>query len=304
MTLRCSLPFALLLAATTLPLAAQTPPAAEPAPQAIQLNPRAALPITPEERKNIEELLRASGAIDLSKQMVRLFAGQVAGTLKSSRPNLPAHVGDIINQEIVKVVTEALDQPEGLNDMMAQLYHKYYTDDDIQQLIAFYRSPAGRKMVQVMPVLLPESQNLGRIWGAKLLPVVLQRVQARLKEEAGADAPANGAPQASATPSPQRRLEIAVGPRPMYPAGSRADREEGNVQLKVLVIRSGQVQSVEVLKSSGYPRLDAAAVQSVRAMSYKPFAADDERAAVATEVSVAFKLGDRQPRARSASRDI
>jgi TonB family protein len=277
---------ALLLMAAALPLAAQTAPAA------IQLNPRATLPVTPEERKNIEELLRASGAVEAGKRMARQFAGQVGATLRASRSNLPPHVASVVNEETGRAIADALDQPDGLTDMMVQLYHKYYSDEEIRQITAFYNSPVGQKTVQVTPVLVPESQNLGRAWGARLAPVILQRVQKRLTEEA-----ANGE-----TPPAPPRLEIAVAPRAVYPAESRAAREEGTVRLKLQVAPSGQVQSVVILKSSGYPRLDAAAIQAARAMAYKPYEAAGE-AALSAEVSVAFKLGD-QPRARSASKDI
>ncbi|OWY28218.1 TonB family protein [Herbaspirillum robiniae] len=316
MTHRPALPAALSLAAlllipAALPLAAQNLPAPDAAPAAapapIQLNPRATLPITPEEKKNIDDLLRASGAINVGKVMARLFASQVTTTLKSSRPNLPPHVAGVVNEEIARAVSESIDAPDGLADMLAQLYHKYFTDEEIRQMTAFYNSPAGQKSVQVMPVLLPESQNLGRAWGAKLAPVVLQRVEARLKAEAAAGnapgAAGNGTPQASAEQSaPSRRLEIAVAPRPVYPADSRASREEGTVRMKVQVNRSGQVQDVAVLISSGYPRLDAAAIQAVRGMSYKPFAGDQDT--MSAEVNVAFKLGNQQPQQpRPAGKD-
>lgn len=282
---------------TSLPLAAQNTPTP------IQLNPRAALPLTPEERGHIEDLLRASGSLEAGKRMARQFSAQVDVHLRASRTNLPPHTAAVVSEETGRAIADALEQPGGLTDMMIQLYHKYFSDEEIRQMTAFYDSPVGQKSVQVMPVLLPESQNLGRVWGARLVPVILQRVQNRLNEEAAAG---NGAPSASASapvqPAAPGRLEVAVPPRAIYPPESRVAREEGEVRVKLQVAPSGQVQVVSIVKSSGYERLDAAAVQAARAMSYKPFGGAGD-AALSTELNVAFKLGN-QPRARSASKDI
>jgi hypothetical protein len=47
-------------------------------------------------------------------------------------------------------------------------YDKYYTQSEIRQLIAFYESPIGRKMVEVAPLLAQETMIIGQKWGEKL----------------------------------------------------------------------------------------------------------------------------------------
>jgi hypothetical protein len=47
-------------------------------------------------------------------------------------------------------------------------YSKYYTHDDIKQLINFYESPLGRKMVEVAPLLQQETMAIGKKFGEKL----------------------------------------------------------------------------------------------------------------------------------------
>jgi len=62
--------------------------------------------------------------------------------------------------------------------------------------------------------------------------------------------------------------ELQVDPaffvKPNYPPRSVALEEEGIVQLLVYVLPDGRVGDVRVRKSSGYPRLDTAAVKTVR----------------------------------------
>lgn len=59
-----------------------------------------------------------------------------------------------------------------------------------------------------------------------------------------------------------------------YPTLARQRRIFGNVRLMVAILPTGQVKDVTLLKSSGYPLLDQAAIQSVRLASpFQPFPA-------------------------------
>lgn len=60
-------------------------------------------------------------------------------------------------------------------------------------------------------------------------------------------------------------------PRPLYPAQSRARREDGVVLLRVRVSTAGVPIEVEVVRSSGYLRLDEAALLAVREARFVPY---------------------------------
>lgn len=51
--------------------------------------------------------------------------------------------------------------------------------------------------------------------------------------------------------------------QPQYPPRALRNGEEGTVDLAVLVLRDGRIAKVRVVRSSGYPRLDRAAVKEV-----------------------------------------
>lgn len=57
---------------------------------------------------------------------------------------------------------------------------------------------------------------------------------------------------------------------PVYPQLSRKLREQGTVVLQLTVLASGKVANVTVLQSSGYARLDKAALQAVQHWRYQP----------------------------------
>jgi TonB family protein len=57
-------------------------------------------------------------------------------------------------------------------------------------------------------------------------------------------------------------------PEVTYPTASRRYEEEGTTVLRISVTPLGKPRSVLVLEPSGYPRLDAAAVEFARALRY------------------------------------
>jgi len=77
---------------------------------------------------------------------------------------------------------------------------------------------------------------------------------------------------------------------PIYPSASRRAGEEGTVRLKVLVDERGRPRDVTVANSSGFPRLDQAAMDAVR--KWRFVAATDGANAITawTQVAVTFRL--------------
>ncbi len=69
---------------------------------------------------------------------------------------------------------------------------------------------------------------------------------------------------------PSSGVQYLVPPPLEYPRASRREREEGEVLVRVLIDEAGLPRLVEVARSSGYPRLDAAAVAAARKAKFKP----------------------------------
>ena len=88
--------------------------------------------------------------------------------------------------------------------------------------------------------------------------------------------PSVALPVASAHPpvlvAPSRVVSSCETPR--YPPASMRLREEGVVTLKFLISENGQVLSGSVEKSSGYKRLDDAALAALSLCKFKPATVD------------------------------
>lgn len=72
------------------------------------------------------------------------------------------------------------------------------------------------------------------------------------------------APPAPPAPMPPRPADYLTNPKPPYPALSRRLGEEGLVRLNVLVNADGSVGRLELDRSSGHPRLDRSAMETVQ----------------------------------------
>lgn len=83
-------------------------------------------------------------------------------------------------------------------------------------------------------------------------------------------------------------------PAPRYPEASRRNSEEGLVLLKVDVNPSGRPVQVELSDSSGYERLDRAAVEAVKRWVFEPARLGPLPVASTVQVPVRFRLSDRR----------
>ncbi|VVE19858.1 energy transducer TonB [Pandoraea pneumonica] len=83
-------------------------------------------------------------------------------------------------------------------------------------------------------------------------------------------APPTPAP-AAAPPGRVEGLKIECPDPPLiYPSMSRRNAEEGTTTLRLVIGANGRVTSAEVTKSSGFPRLDKAAIESANKMRCTP----------------------------------
>lgn len=79
-------------------------------------------------------------------------------------------------------------------------------------------------------------------------------------------------------------------PSPSYPALSRRNGEAGKVMLRVQVSSDGQPLQIELQRSSGYSRLDDAAIAAVRQWRFIPAKRGDENLTEWVLVPLVFKL--------------
>jgi hypothetical protein len=63
-------------------------------------------------------------------------------------------------------------------EMLAPIYERHFTDQELTELIAFYETPLGKKMVSTFPQVVAESQAAGGRYGEEIAQKVIKRMQA------------------------------------------------------------------------------------------------------------------------------
>jgi protein TonB len=97
------------------------------------------------------------------------------------------------------------------------------------------------------------------------------------------------APPAEPKIVPATAVQYLQRPAPAYPAFSKRRGEAGQVVLLVLVDLAGLPQQVQIQKSSGYPRLDQAAVAAMRQARFVPYTENGQPQAVWVPAPILFE---------------
>ena len=131
-------------------------------------------------RAQIRELMRITGSAELATQFANFASQDMARQLRQARPDIPERAIAVLQQEVMKIFEERVD---GLLERVVPVYEKHFSPAEISDLLAFYRTPTGRKAIAVMPTVMNESVAAGQAWGRSLGPEIGRRVNAALKRE-------------------------------------------------------------------------------------------------------------------------
>jgi protein TonB len=89
---------------------------------------------------------------------------------------------------------------------------------------------------------------------------------------------------------PASAVQYLEPPAPEYPRLSRRNAEIGRVMLRVFIDVAGMPHNVQVSSSSGFARLDGAAVSAVQKARFKPYTENGQPSAGWTYVPIDFEL--------------
>ncbi|MDN3593633.1 DUF2059 domain-containing protein [Zunongwangia endophytica] len=84
---------------------------------------------------------------------------------------------EIISEPIVNQIPEEnreafkKDLNESLNGLyvkLAEIYREEFTEAEIDEILAFYDTPVGKKMVETTPKVMEKAMTVGQQWGVEL----------------------------------------------------------------------------------------------------------------------------------------
>ena len=118
----------------------------------------------------IRELIDLMGTPQIAADLMK---SQVAG-IKTLLP-FPPRAQDDFEKEFLA----SLDVNE-LVDLMVPIYDRHFSAEDVDGMLAFYRSPIGLRVTKALPEITAESQDVGKAWGQRLGKRVVEKIRERL----------------------------------------------------------------------------------------------------------------------------
>jgi hypothetical protein len=110
------------------------------------------------------ELIAVTGADKLGMQAI----DQMIPGLKRAIPDLDDAFWSEFRSSI---------NPQELVDLAIPAYTSHFTLEELDGLIAFYKTKLGQKVVSTMPAVLRESMSAGQAWGEQLGKKAWERAQ-------------------------------------------------------------------------------------------------------------------------------
>lgn len=115
----------------------------------------------------IRQVLDETHAVDLA--MTAMETSLPAQ--RAANPRIPAAFWD-------RFLTLVHGRRDSFTNMFVDIYDRHFSTDDLKQLLNFYRTPVGQKLLGEQPAIARESITAGQAWGAELGAEVARQLAA------------------------------------------------------------------------------------------------------------------------------
>ena len=127
-------------------------------------------------RQTILDLIEATGGADMMDEMMQTMhqGFQQNGMLMMeelirSDPNLSEEERATVRQhfkeqesvagDFAEFMQEIVDTKELINEVFIPLYDTHYSEQELNDILAFYKTPTGQKTIKIMPTILRDSMQ-------------------------------------------------------------------------------------------------------------------------------------------------
>ena len=132
------------------------------------------------------------GAIAAAKELVALkggntmFAPLVPGVIQRAKqtfvPTNPQLIPQL-DQVAAQLNKEYAPKTTEIENEVARVYAQHFTEAELKEILTFYKSPVGRKMLAEEPKAIEQSLKAAQDWAAKFSDVVIERFRVEMKKK-------------------------------------------------------------------------------------------------------------------------
>jgi uncharacterized protein len=125
-----------------------------------------------------KELVEVTGATTLFNPLIPGVVEQARLLFLQQNPM----IGAPLNEVAAKVRAEVAPRFVEISNEVARLYATDFTEQDLKTIIAFYRSPAGKKLLEQQPKVAEAGLRFAQDWANKLSDQVIGKMREELKK--------------------------------------------------------------------------------------------------------------------------
>jgi hypothetical protein len=125
-----------------------------------------------------KEIIAVKGGNSLYDPVVPTIIDRARSIFEQANPMLSGPLNEVaakLRGELTPRVAEIIN--EG-----ARLYASRFTEQELKDVLAFYKSPLGRKVVAQEPIILDQSAENMETWGNKFADEVIGKFRAEMKK--------------------------------------------------------------------------------------------------------------------------
>ena len=125
-----------------------------------------------------KEIVNLTGATTLFNPLIPGVVEQAKNLFLQQNPGLSKDLNEIA----VKMRADLAPRSEELTAEVAKLYATHFTDAELKEVLAFYKSPLGTKLISEQPKIGEESLKFAQDWANRLSDQVIANMREELKK--------------------------------------------------------------------------------------------------------------------------
>ena len=126
-----------------------------------------------------KEIIALKGAANIFDALIPGVIEQSKTMFETQNPALSKDLAEVA----AKLRTDFAPRLKEVTEEIATLYASRFTDKELKDIVTFYRSPVGKKMVVEEPQALEKSMSFAQDWAIKFSDEVLARMRAEMKKK-------------------------------------------------------------------------------------------------------------------------
>lgn len=134
---------------------------------------------TPEHIAKARQLILATGISRSFQIIIPEFMDQIGNTLTQARPDLVHDMNIVLDQ----LRPEFDRQSEEMVELSARIYASLLSEKDIDDILRFFNSDAGKRYVSAQPLFLNQLVSGMQAWQQKISNNMMARVRQEMKKK-------------------------------------------------------------------------------------------------------------------------